>query len=426
MHVCAALGEMMYGTIYSGGSGTYSHTMLKGLANYMNFSNARYQQQFLQGYEEWVQMLYNELKVAKAVYFDGSSSEGGHAFVIDGYYKEDLFHVNWVWSGLANDAQDDGGYYRINSLLPINQGTGGAVVNDGYRFDQTFFTGIYPNAPASTEDLSITASVLNTNQTHAYVKQGKLRLHLFSNGTNQTAPVITAQVALCLENESGYKSLMPLNDGLSTLYLTEALNADTVLTWTGVTDGDYKVHMYYRTTLGDTAWAPCRNYDKSYVSVQVSNGKAVIKNIGLIEAELLSCNLKEQYAKGEDITVTLKYKMTNGELRGMLLALIALPVKENEEGDFEADKSRAECVGMPPATINAKEGEEVTIESTFQATNMDVGKYELICACLGGFLPTDMTFDVVAATGTPAIIVDKSAVQDNAEWYDMQGRKFTT
>lgn len=90
------------------------------------------------------------------------------------------------------------------------------------------------------------------------------------------------------------------------------------------------------------------------------------------------------------------------------------------------DNSRAECVGMPPTVVNAKAGEEVTIEVAFSASNLDVGKYELICACIGGFFPTDITFDVVAATDAPAIIVDKSAVQDNAEWYDMQGRKFTT
>lgn len=104
----------------------------------------------------------------------------------------------------------------------------------------------------------------------------------------------------------------------------------------------------------------------------------------------------------------------------------ALPVKENEDGYYVTDNSRAECVGMPPTVVNAKAGEEATIEVAFPASNLDVGKYELICACIGGFLPTDITFDVVAATDAPAIIVDRSAVQDNAEWYDMQGRKFTT
>jgi hypothetical protein len=68
----------------------------------------------------------------------------------------------------------------------------------------------------------------------------------------------------------------------------------------------------------------------------------------------------------------------------------------------------------------------VTIESTFLAANMDVGKYELICACIGGFLPTDMKFEVVesgpSAIERPSVANDESLEQNNA-WYDLQGRK---
>ena len=78
---------------------------------------------------------------------------------IDGYDKEDLFHVNWGWSGLADEAADNGGFYRLNSMKPTNQGTGGAVVNSGYRFNQNFISGIYPNAPAPTEAPSVEVSM---------------------------------------------------------------------------------------------------------------------------------------------------------------------------------------------------------------------------------------------------------------------------
>lgn len=425
MHVCGSISEMMYGTVYSGGSGTFSNLALKGAAQYLNFSNARFEQQFLYSYEEWVQRLYNELKVAKAVYFGGSSSEGGHAFVIDGYYQEDLFHVNWGWSGLANESNADGGYYRINSMLPINQGTGGAVVNDGYRLNQSFITGLYPNAPEPAEASAVTASILNTFETQTDVKQGKLRLRLFSNGTNQTAPVITAQIALCLENESGYKSLIPVCDGLSTMYLTEGVQTDTVLTWTGVTDGDYKLRMYYRTTLNDDdAWALCTSADNAYVSVQVSGDQALVRNRGSIEVELLSYELNEQYNKGEDIAFKLKYKLSKGVLQGLLYASVATPVKENEEGDLVPDDSREDCIGMPPAIVNVSEGEEFTIESVLAANNLEVGHYQLICASLAGFVPTDVTFEVVDPTGIdkPKIVENSVAGQDKA-WYDLQGRK---
>lgn len=428
MHVCGALSDMMYGTVYAGGSGTYAYSGLKGLAQYMNFHNARFLQQHMFGYAEWVQRLYDELKVAKAVYFGGSSTQGGHAFVIDGYYKEDLFHVNWGWSGLANEAIDDGGYYRINSLLPINQGTGGAVVNDGYRLNQSFYTGVYPNAPEPADAPGVTASILNTNQTHANVNGGKLRMRTFSNATNQTAPVVTAQVALCLENESGYKSLIPLSNELATLHLTEGVQTDTTLTWTGVTDGDYKVRLYYRNTLDDdAAWTPCYNDDNAYISVQVSGNQATVGNKGSMQIDLLNYEVGEKYAKGEDVPFKLKYKMTSGELRGVLLASIASPIMLNDEGEFVADKSRQDCVAMPPTIVDAGEGEEVTIESSFSAANLEVGHYQIICACIAGFLPCDLTFEVVesGSSGIEQPVAESGATQQDNAWYDLQGRKLT-
>lgn len=427
MHVCGSISDMMYGTIYSGGSGTFSNLALKGAAQYLGFSNARFEQQFLYNYNEWVQRLYNELKVAKAVYFGGSSTEGGHAFVIDGYSHEDLFHVNWGWSGLANEAKDDGGYYRINSMLPINQGTGGAVVNDGYRLNQSFITGLYPNAPVPPEAPAVTASILNTFETQANIRQGKLKLRLFSNGTNQTAPVITAQVALCLENESGYKSLIPLGNGLKTIYLTEGVQSDTVLTWTGLTDGDYKIRMYFRSSLDrDEAWTLCTNADNSYISVQVDGDQAIIRNRGSIEVDLLSYELNDHYNEGEDVAFKLKYKLNKGDIQGILMASIAFPIMKNEEGDFVADDSRAECTAMPPAIVMATEGEEFTVESVLSAANLQVGLYQLICASLAGFLPTDITFEVVESGSTSieqlSIVGNSSSKPDNT-WYDMQGRK---
>lgn len=425
MHVCGALSDMMYGTVYAGGSGTYAYSGLKGLAKYMNFHNARFLQQHMYGYAEWVQRLYDELKVAKAVYFGGSSTQGGHAFVIDGYYKEDLFHVNWGWSGLANEAIDDGGYYRINSLLPINQGTGGAVVNDGYRLNQSFYTGVYPNAPEPADAPGVTASILNTYQTHTNVNGGKLKLRTFSNATNQTAPVVTAQVALCLENESGYKSLIPVRDELATLYLTENVQTDTTLTWTGVTDGDYKVRLYYRNTLDDdAAWKPCINIDNAYISVHVSGNQASVSNQGSMKIDLLSYEVEEKCAKGEDVAFKLKYKLTSGELRGILLVSMAAPIMLDEEGEFVEDKSRQECVAMPPTIVDAGEGEEVAIESAFSAANLEVGYYQIICASLAGFLPTDIKFEVVESPDTG---IDQNTIGETgtSQWYDLLGRKLT-
>ena len=424
MHICAALNEMQYGTIYSGGSGAYPYAGVKGASKYLGFTNARFEQQLMYEYGEWVQRLYNELKVAKAVCFGGTSSSGGHAFVIDGYSKEDLFHVNWGWSGVANEAPEDGGYYRLNSLLPINQGTGGAVVNDGYRLDQSFITGLYPNAPAPTEEPKMSATIVNTSQLQAKVKDGKLKMYVFAVCTNEMAPHMQAQTALCLENESGYKSFIPLNKELASLYLMDNVSADTLLTWTGVTDGDYKIQQYYRTT-ADGEWALCADAANKYISVQVSGNQATVRNRGRLEVELLSCELKEQAPKGEDVSLKMRYKMTAGSIPGTWLASIAIPVKEDEEGDFDADYSRKECTAMPPTVVNAKAGDEIDIDATFSADNLAVGHYRLVCVGIFGMFPSDRYFQIVESSDPSGIrsVDNVPSASDNSQWHDLQGRQ---
>ena len=46
----------------------------------------------------WYDLLYNELREGRPIFFGASSTGGGHAFVIDGYTVNDgepYFHINW-------------------------------------------------------------------------------------------------------------------------------------------------------------------------------------------------------------------------------------------------------------------------------------------------------------------------------------------
>ena len=60
----------------------------------------------------WENLLKSELDNKRPMLYSGSSSEGGHAFVCDGYDASDNFHFNWGWSGYNN------GYFYIESLNP--------------------------------------------------------------------------------------------------------------------------------------------------------------------------------------------------------------------------------------------------------------------------------------------------------------------
>jgi hypothetical protein len=65
--------------------------------------------------KDWKELLIDNLDQNHPILYSGSGSEGGHAFVCDGYDQDTLFHFNWGWSGANN------GYFTIDSL---NSGNG--------------------------------------------------------------------------------------------------------------------------------------------------------------------------------------------------------------------------------------------------------------------------------------------------------------
>lgn len=67
-------------------------------------------------------MLREELDNSRPIIFGAETSNvEGHAFVIDGYGTNGLYHVNWGWGGLSD------GYFDINYLDPDVQGVGGSL-----------------------------------------------------------------------------------------------------------------------------------------------------------------------------------------------------------------------------------------------------------------------------------------------------------
>ena len=54
--------------------------------------------------EEWAEMMRNEINAGRPVLYSGVGKQGGHAFVLSGYSKEEplKFYFNWGWSGDSN------------------------------------------------------------------------------------------------------------------------------------------------------------------------------------------------------------------------------------------------------------------------------------------------------------------------------------
>ncbi len=109
---------MMYGTAAAGGSGIYVSENYRIADMFKLFgykSTAKNVTKSSYSAANWNSLIQSELAAGRPlVYCAVSSTEGGHAFNVDGYRDSDnKYHVNWGWSGSGNnwfamDAFSDG------------------------------------------------------------------------------------------------------------------------------------------------------------------------------------------------------------------------------------------------------------------------------------------------------------------------------
>ncbi len=122
---------------YGPSSGCQSNIPASVLVEYFGYDqNAKYVSRFNYTIEEWNQLVYDELKASRPVCYSAQSSGGGHAFVIDGYNGDGLFHVNWGWDGMCD------GYFALEVLNPNGGGTGASSTSGGYSFLQGCAIGV--------------------------------------------------------------------------------------------------------------------------------------------------------------------------------------------------------------------------------------------------------------------------------------------
>lgn len=111
---------------------------IDGLVNYFDYDDGTHvAKRDLYTMKQWHDLIYNEIATGHPVPFGGQNSGGGHAFVLDGYDADGLFHVNWGWGGMSN------GYYRIDVLDPgNNSGIGASLTPGGYNMGQDAIVGM--------------------------------------------------------------------------------------------------------------------------------------------------------------------------------------------------------------------------------------------------------------------------------------------
>lgn len=108
MHDCGVMVKMQYDE----SSGAYVKDVAPALQTYLGYSpdmKTCNRDDFSD--ESWVEIIKENIDGGMPVLYTGiSSSNEGHAFVVDGYDENDYLHINWGWDGASN------GYFKCPKL----------------------------------------------------------------------------------------------------------------------------------------------------------------------------------------------------------------------------------------------------------------------------------------------------------------------
>ena len=96
-----------------GGSGASSINAMEALSRHFKYDSAWLCQRGLYAeIEVWRSVLRNELDLLRPLYYSAFNDRGGHAFILDGYDENGMFHVNWGWGG-----NHDGYYVMVDNYI---------------------------------------------------------------------------------------------------------------------------------------------------------------------------------------------------------------------------------------------------------------------------------------------------------------------
>ncbi len=156
MYQCGVGVNMTYGVQESGGYVITADAPVcsqTAFVNYFGYNPATIQGLQRANYDDatWTTMLENDLTAGHPIQYAGFGPGGGHTWVCDGFDANNMFHMNWGWSGY------DDGYYGIDALNPSSGGIG---AGDGaFNSGEEALMGI---VPLQTVSISVNNLQLNS------------------------------------------------------------------------------------------------------------------------------------------------------------------------------------------------------------------------------------------------------------------------
>lgn len=225
MYHCGVSVNMNYGV---GGSNAYiiandnvyhEHCAENALKTYFDYKSS------IQGLKkdnyaptEWINKLKIELDNARPILYGGSGSNGGHAFVCDGYNNSNYFHFNWGWGG------DHDCYCVINSIIPYQ-------TSYNFSTNQVALIGIEPKNTTYNFNLTYYSTPEMSNDEYWFYDDISVYAEVLNNGTGDFNGYLGAGV---------YYEIVPGSNEYYLLDIMEVVNC----TSQPLSGGYYSYHSY--------------------------------------------------------------------------------------------------------------------------------------------------------------------------------------
>lgn len=187
-------------------SSTQSYMAERALRNYFDY-DAALVTRANEGDDNFIEIVKKELRNGFPLYISGNSkSGGGHAWVCDGFDKEDMFHMNFGWNGQAD------GYYSLATL---------SVTSTGSEFNgaqHSFNRGLHviaihpnkPNTPKIDDDIAYQSPTIkfNNDGMMAFVGDAPTTTSdaakvMFTGFVNYANAVLVGDIGLGIYNQEG-------------------------------------------------------------------------------------------------------------------------------------------------------------------------------------------------------------------------------
>ncbi len=258
--------DMMYGP---SASGAYSYNVFEAFKNFFRYDM---DMQFLSrdDYDgDWVELLHENLDGGMPLYYASYGDVGGHAYVLDGYDANGLFHLNWGWQGFDNGYFDIDGFYLTFYSFPYGHQ---AIFNMHPDLEYEYVPKPVANLNASQgEGMTVNVSFEPTYQTN-----GGINLPSLDSIVVMRDGMEVKRYANVTDSQITFTEVVPKN---ATYYYTvyaiqeqrmSKVSRDTVMVGEGC-DVRFDLH-----DAGGNGW------DMSYIAVLDEDGKVSLR-VGLEE-----------------------------------------------------------------------------------------------------------------------------------------------